>query len=258
MTTTPFVPYSDLKVEVDGHVATVTILRPPHNYFDMDLIAGLVDAFQYLDSVAECRVAILTSEGKSFCAGANFNNPAKKVNPRDLYKYGVHLFRTKKPIIAAVNGAAIGGGLGVAMVADYRVVDANTRFAANFNRLGFTQGFGLSVTLPRAIGHQQAAKLFHTGRRIDGVEAMRIGLGDVFAQPGELMKTARAFADEIAESAPLAVMSTRETLRLGLAEQVDLAVDREASEQERLMPTADFSEGVKAMGERRPPRFIGA
>jgi len=260
MTTTStaaFVPYRDLLVELDGHVGIIRLNRPPHNFFDNDLIHGLVEAFDYLDGIEQCRVVLLTSEGKAFCAGANFNS-ASPVTPRQLYKHAVRLFRTKKPIVAAVNGPAIGGGLGLALIADFRVVDADTRFSANFNRLGFHQGFGMSVTFPRIVGVQQAALLLHTGRRIDGKEAVRIGLGDVLAETGTLLATARALCDEIAMSAPLAVMATRATLRAGLADQIDAMIDHEATEQEGHFETADFKEGVAAMTERRTPNFIGA
>jgi len=255
-TSAAFVPYKDLLLDLDGHVATVRLNRPPHNYFDAALIHGLVDVFEYLDTVEQCRVILLTSEGRAFCAGANFTN-GSDVTPRQIYKHAIRLFKCRKPVVAAINGPAIGGGLGLALVADFRVVDAESRFSANFNRLGFHQGFGMSVTFPRVVGVQTAALLLHTGRRIDGKEALRIGLADAFAEPGQLLATARALCDEIAASAPLAVMSTRATLRAGLFEAIDKMVDHEASEQEWQMQTADFVEGVAAMTERRTPVFTG-
>ena len=98
---------------------------------------------------------------------------------RHLYKEATRLFRARKPVVAAVHGAAVGGGLGLALVADFRVTCAEARFSANFNRLGFHPGFGLTTTLPRLVGPQQAALLFYTGRRIAGDEAVRIGLADL-------------------------------------------------------------------------------
>ncbi|MCY1390063.1 Carnitinyl-CoA dehydratase [compost metagenome] len=169
----------------------------------------------------------------------------------------MRLFRIRKPVITVVEGAAIGGGLGLALFGDFRVTSAKARFSANFNRLGIHQGFGISVTLPRVVGVQMASLLIATGRRIDGVEAVRIGLADVLAEPGEERQAARALAQEIALSAPLAVMSSRETLRMGLADAVDAIIDREASEQEWQIPMADFAEGNRAMAERRDPVFKG-
>ena len=143
------------------------------------------------------------------------------------------------------------------MVADFRVTCAEARFSANFNRLGFHPGFGLTATLPRLVGVQQAALLFYTGRRIPGDEAVRIGLADLLVPQDEVRKAAQALALEIAQSAPLAVLSTRETMRRGLADEIDAATERELVEQDWLRRTEDFSEGVKAMSERRLPDFHG-
>ena len=111
-----------------------------------------------------------------------------------LYQQAVRLFRTKKPVVAAVQGAAVGGGLGLSLVADFRVASPDSRFTANFNRLGFHPGFGLSITLPRVVGPQKAALLFYTGRRIDGNEAHAIGLVDVLVPQDELRAAALSLA----------------------------------------------------------------
>jgi enoyl-CoA hydratase/carnithine racemase len=160
-------------------------------------------------------------------------------------------------VVAAVHGPAIGGGLGLALVADFRVTCVEARFSANFNRLGFHPGFGLSVTLPRLVGVQQASLLFYSGRRIDGQEAHRIGLADVLVAQDRVRTCALELAQEIAGSAPLAVQSTRATLRAGLVEQIRLAVARESMEQQGQFLTDDFREGVAAMAARRPPQFKG-
>ena len=169
----------------------------------------------------------------------------------------VRLFRTRKPIIAAVHGAAVGGGLGLALVADFRVTCQEARFSANFNRLGFHPGFGLTATLPRLVGAQQAALMFYTGRRIPGDEAVRIGLAEVLVPLAEVRSAAQALALEIAQSAPLAVMSTRETVRRGLCDAIEAATERELVEQDWLRRTEDFKEGIKAMADRRLPDFQG-
>ncbi len=131
------------------------------------------------------------------------------------------------------------------------------RFSANFARLGFHHGFGLSVTLPAAVGGQRAAELLYTGRRITGDDAGAIGLVDRVVPLDELTLDAHDFAAEIAGSAPLAVQSIRATLRGDLADRIAAATDHELLEQERLRRTADFREGTSAMSERRPPQFTG-
>ncbi|MEA2771644.1 MAG: hypothetical protein QOD93_4606, partial [Acetobacteraceae bacterium] len=129
------------------------------------------------------------------------------------------------------------------------------RFSTNFTRLGFHPGFGLTATLPRLIGGQNAALLMYTGRRIGGEEALAIGLADYCVALDQVRAKAIEVAGEIAGSAPLAIVGTRETLRRGLAEAVARATEREYEEQDWLRNTADFKEGTKAMGERRPPNF---
>lgn len=146
--------------------------------------------------------------------------------------------------------------MGLAVAADFRVTCAEARFCANFNRLGFHPGFGLSVTLPRLVGAQQAAQLFYTGRRISGEEALRIGLADVLVAADQVREAALDLAAEIAISAPLAVESTRETLRLGLADAVRSANERELAIQRVQFATEDFKEGVAAMAQRRLPSFL--
>ena len=255
--------FGDVSVRLAKQVALVEIHRPPHNHFDAQLIQELADAFESLDSDPECRALILASEGKSFCAGADFNQGAAAAGDEvssstsRLYQHAVRLFSSEKPVVAAIQGAAIGGGLGLALVADFRVVSPDARFAANFVKLGIHPGFGLTHTLPRVIGVQRAALMFYTGRRIAGEEAVAWGLADVLASPDRLRDEAIKLATEIAEAAPLAVQSTRATMRRGLADAVRAQTDHEHSEQSRLFQTEDHQEGVRAVKERRPGRFRG-
>lgn len=256
--------HGDVRVTLgDGFVASVEIRRPPDNYFDTALVADLAAAFEALDTDPRCRAIVLCSEGKNFCAGAKLAGatPAPAgggaAAPRHLYDEAVRLFRTQTPVVAAVQGAAIGGGLGLALMPDFRVAAPEARFAANFARLGIHHGFGLSVTLPELVGRQRAMDLLYTGKRIRAEAALAIGLCDEIAPLSELRAAATARAREIAKSAPLAVRSIRATLRAGLADRIRAATDREQAEQERLFATADFQEGVRAMGERRDPDFRG-
>jgi 2-(1,2-epoxy-1,2-dihydrophenyl)acetyl-CoA isomerase len=175
-----------------------------------------------------------------------------------LYDNAVRMFAARIPVVAAVQGAAIGGGLGVALSADFRVASPESRFAANFARLGFHHGFGLTVTLPLVVGHQAALDMLYTGRRVKGEEAHAIGLADRLVEAERLRDEAHTLAAEIAGSAPLAVRSIRHTMRGYLAGAVRDATQRERTEQERLAVTADFQEGVRAVAERRDPDFRGA
>ena len=169
----------------------------------------------------------------------------------------MRLLEAETPVVAAVQGAAIGGGLGLALSADFRVAAPEARFAANFARLGFHHGFGLTVTLPALVGQQKALDLLYTGRRVKGEEALEIGLCDALVPIEELRDKAREMAAEIAGSAPLAVRSIRRTMRRGLAERVRIATDHELVEQDWLRETNDFREGVRATAERRTPEFTG-
>lgn len=238
-----------------GYVAVVEFSRPPHNYFDAQLIRAIADAYEQLDEDPSCRAIVLCSAGKHFCAGADFAaaNPAGG----DLYEQAVRLFAARTPVVAAVQGAAVGGGVGLALSADLRVASPESRFSANFARLGIHHGFGLSVTLPLVVGHQRAIELLYTGARLRGEEAHAIGLCDRLVPPERLRDQAIAVAAEIASSAPLAIRSIRQTMRGDLAQRVRLATAHEAEEQAKLFGTADFSEGVLATAERREPRFLG-
>ena len=252
---------TDIKVAREGAISRMDISRGPHNFLDRQLLAVLADAFEHADADDDIRVIVLSSEGKNFCAGANFNDgPTQAGQPIDatpFYQEALRLFRCEKPVVAAVQGAAVGAGLGLALAADFRVATAGTRFSANFNRLGIHPGFGLSVTLPRVIGAQRTSRLFYTGGLLDGTEAHALGLADLLVAPDELRQTALQFAADIANSAPLAVVSTRRTLRRGLADAVAAAMEVEVAEQKKQFATHDFEEGVTAAKERRLPVFIG-
>ncbi len=255
----------DLGVSVEDHVATIEIRRPPHNFFDISLITQIADTYEQLDTLADCRTILLCAQGKNFCAGANFGaseagnaqDSSKGALSNMLYRQAVRLFRCSKPVIAAVQGAAIGGGLGLAVSADFRVTSPEGRFSANFTKLGFHPGFGLTVTLPELLGRQRATLLCLSSRRLTGEQALEWGLVDVCVAQDELRATAHALALEIAGCAPLAVLSTRATLRRGLADRVALQTDHELVEQNWLRDTNDWNEGIKATAERREPKFTG-
>jgi enoyl-CoA hydratase/carnithine racemase len=246
----------DITVDVTDHVAVVEIHRAPNNFFDEELLRGLAERMLALGEDRAVRSVVLCSEGKHFCAGAQLGEMTAE-GIRRVYRHAFTLFTARRPIVAAVQGAAVGGGLGLALAADFRVGTPETRFSANFARLGFHQGFGLSVTLPSVVGRQRALELLYTGRAVLGEEALAIGLCDrlVASDPRE---AAFEFAAEIASSAPLSVTAIRAAMRRSLVADVSAALDVEAQAQAELLGTADFREGLDAARTRRTPVFSGA
>ena len=260
-------PFKDIGVEVKNLVATIEVRRPPHNFFDIELIRQIADACEALDKDSSCRAIVLAAQGTAFCAGAKLGDGAdvqdvlvkrsESGQAGHLYLEAVRLYRTRKPMVGAIHGAAVGGGLGLAMVPDMRVTCPEARFCANFTRLGFHPGFGLTHTLPALIGPSKAAMMFYTSRRIPGDEAVKIGLADVLVPQAEVRGAAHKLAAEIAECSPLGVLETRATMRAGLADRVRAATDHELEIQTRLRKTEDFKEGVDAVNERRLAKFVG-
>jgi 2-(1,2-epoxy-1,2-dihydrophenyl)acetyl-CoA isomerase len=248
--------FGNVGVELVGdHVAVVELRRPPNNYFDLALLGSLADALEHL-AAADLRAVVLCADGRHFCAGADLAS-APSAGDRHVYDEALRLFEQPLPVVAAMQGGAIGGGLGLALVADRRVMGETAWCTANFARLGFHHGFALTLTLPRLVGHQSASDLLFTGRRVDAAEAERIGLCDAVVADDTLRDAALEQALTIAASAPLAVASIRTTLRADLVANVRGALAHERAEQERLQTTADWREGVSAAAERRTPRFLG-
>src|ERR1700721_2648570 len=261
----------DIGGEKIGHIGLIEIRRPPLNFFDISLINQIADALEEFDRDIEIRSSVLAAQGKAFCAGANFNDPARqeqearaKAAPASglgpiahLYIQAVRIFRLQKPIVAAVHGAAIGGGLGLAVSADFRVTCPEARFAANFTKLGFHPGFGLTTTLPELVGKNNAELIFYTSRRVTGEEAAKMGLANLCVPQDQVRAEAMKLAAEIAECSPLGLISPRATMRAGLADRVLAATNHELVEQTRLRATDDFKEGVKATAERRVANFKG-
>lgn len=254
-------PQSEIKVSREGRVGVVEIDRAPLNFFDVTLIDTLVQQMQALDADPDCRAIVLAAAGKVFCAGADFGGG---VDPEEgarmaeaLYGNAIRLFEIATPIVAAVQGPAIGGGLGLALTADFRVTSDAARFSANFAVLGMHCGFAISTTLPRVVGQNAAAMMLFTGRRLTGTQAHEIGLADVLVAQGEECRAARELATEIAAAAPIAVQDMRRTLRAGLADVVRSTLAHELAQQRIHMTTADFREGIRAASKRETPAFTG-
>ena len=246
---------------VDGAVGVVELQRPPHNMLTPEQVEDVAVALERFDEDLAVGAVLLCAQGRSFCAGADFSARSGDglggSSTERLYGAAARLVEVGVPVVAAVQGPAIGGGLGLAMTASMRVTCPEARFSANFVKLGIHQGFGLSVTLPEQLGPSLASLVLLSGRRFDGEEATRLGLADVCVPADELRASAMALAAEVASGAPLALRAVNRTLRAGLGERLRAATAHEAAEQARLGATDDAREGMRAVAERRPGRFTG-
>ncbi len=245
-----------IRTETRGHVGIVEMADPPHNFLSVGQVAAVADALEAFAADVNIRAAVLCAEGRSFCAGANFGGGGAG-DSGDLYAGAARLFEIAIPFVAAVQGPAVGGGLGLALTANFRVTCPEARYSANFVKLAIHQGFGLSETLPALVGQQTAAMMLLTGRRIKGDEAVDLGLADMLATLDDVREAAIDFAAEIASGAPLAIRSINATLRDGLADRVRAATKHEAAEQAKLFATEDSKEGVRSVNERREGNFTG-
>jgi enoyl-CoA hydratase len=258
--------------EVTDGVAEITLNRPENrNSMTPDVLAGLADAVARAKADPELRCAIVTGRGKSFCAGADFRSrggaapgggeDSAHVAPHErsynTYAPFLSLLDLEVPTIAAMNGHAIGGGLGLAIVCDLRVASIEGKYGANFVRLGLHPGMANTYILPRLMGVPDAVELLLTGRLVDGAEAVRRGLAHYAVAPDQVLAKARELAREIATAAPLAVRWTKRSIYQGLAWDPKTAARLEGHVQSRTMETEDFREGTKALLEKREPRFRG-
>lgn len=250
----------ELLIEEHGDVAVVRLNRGPTNFFTLTLIEETARA---LHACADqgARALVLASAGRHFSAGADLAADAGTVSRAELaertYRAAVDVCRTPVPVIAAVTGAAVGGGLGLACAADFRVAAPSSAFHANFAAMAFHHGFGLTALLPRLIGDTAALDLLVSARRIRGPEAHRIGLVDRLTDEDSVDAEALAWAQEIAANGPLAVRAIKATMAGHVAERVEAAVARELAEQRRLWETHDSAVGVAASLTRSVPIFLG-
>lgn len=258
--------FKDIHIYRSDFVAIIEIQRPPHNYFDLPLIQDLVEALHAIDIDDSFRAVVIAAQGRSFCAGADLQDPERQREPTKafgtgrtspLYEAGAQLLCNRKPVVGAIHGPAIEGGLGLALIADFRVTCPEAWFSANFARLGLYPGFGLTAMLPDLIGKNRAELMFYTGRRISGNVALEWGLVNACVSLEKVRDEAIALASEIAQAAPLSVQALRFAMRKDLFQRVTTAIETEFSLQRQLSATEDFKEGVRAASERRPANFKG-
>jgi enoyl-CoA hydratase/carnithine racemase len=252
--------------ERDGAVGVITMRRPDNRN---SMTSELLDAFAAASARAradhEARCVIVTGTGRCFSAGADFKSQIQRAGegrrPHErsfaMYEPFLSILDIEVPVIAAMNGHAIGGGFGLALVCDVRIAARDAKYGANFARLGLSPGMAISYLLPRLVGASRAAELLFTGRLLRGEEAEQVGLASRAAPADQVAEVAREMAGEIAANAPIAVRMTKALIRDGLGWQAREAARREAFAQADTVATRDAQEGIAALLEKREPRFSG-
>ncbi|MCK4784762.1 MAG: enoyl-CoA hydratase/isomerase family protein [Desulfobacteraceae bacterium] len=248
-------------VNVQDHVANVTLNRPHSlNALNDGLKYGLIDALQKLDKDESTRAIILTGTGKAFCAGGDIQGFKKRYNDfkaRDgcpeYYSniLGETILNISKPIIAAINGPAIGGGLSIAIACDIRIASENAVFSAAYLLVGATPEIGSSYILPRLIGLGKASELVFTGKKIDSSEAEKIGLVNKVVPEAELKKATYEIAKKIASLSPVAVRLAKKALRHGMESTLAQALDYETHIITYCFGTQEHNEAVTALLNRQ-------
>ena len=255
--------------EVKDHIAEITLNRPENrNSMTEDVFQGLNEAVSQVRADRDLRCVIVTGRGRSFCAGADFKSGVQRggsdgefVMPNErsyaMYQPFLQILDIEVPTIAAMQGHAIGGGLGLAIVCDMRVANVGSKYGANFTRLGLHPGMASSYILPRLIGLPKALELLLTGRLVSGAEAAELGLANYAEEGDAVLAKARELAREVAGAAPIAVRWAKESIYRNVAWNPKDAAAIEAHAQSRTVETEDSREGIKALLEKRTPVFKG-
>ncbi len=261
--------YADLLYEVSDHIATITLNRPDRlNAITGDMLLSISQVFRDADADSDVRAIILTGAGRGFCAGLDLKDVMAGTGiggngaglpPRfDLAGSApMVLHSTDKPVICALNGAAAGYGLDIALGCDMRVASTKGKLAAIPAKRGILPESGGTWLLPRLVGWAKAAELVFMAKVLTADEALEMGLVNTVVEPEQLMTVAREWAAEIAANAPLAVQATKRMMRLGLEETFEANVHHVYLQLLPLFGSKDFQEGVKSFIEKRPAKFEG-
>ncbi|MGH2726993.1 MAG: enoyl-CoA hydratase/isomerase family protein [Actinomycetota bacterium] len=251
----------------DAGVVTLTFNRPDvRNAMTAELSDAFTATVARLRDDASVRVVIVTGAGKAFCAGGDLSwispgpgadIPSIRAKMRSFYPKFLVIRTLDVPTIAAVNGAAIGAGLCLAMACDIRVAAEEAKLSTAFLRLGMHPGMAATYLLTRLVGTARAAELFFTAKTLDGRESEQIGLVNRAVPREALMDEARALAREIAGNAPIPMGMVKRALYLAERSDLETMLEYEGLAQPITMGTADLLEGLSAVKEKRPPRFEG-
>jgi len=254
-------------LERDGGVATLTFNRPDvRNAMTVELTEAFSEAIESVRGDPKVRAVVVTGAGKAFCAGGDLSwiqpgpgadVPAIRAKMRAFYPRFLAIRSLDVPTIAAVNGAAIGAGLCVAMACDLRLAAEDAKLSTAFLRLGMHPGMAATFLLTRLVGTARAAELFFTAKTVDGREAERIGLVNRAVPAGSLADEVRALALQIAANAPIPMGMTKRAIYLAERADLEAMLEYEGLAQPITMATADLLEGLEAAKTKRPPNFEG-
>ncbi|MCM0650774.1 short-chain-enoyl-CoA hydratase [Clostridium swellfunianum] len=255
---------NDIILQKENHLATITINRTKAlNALNTQVLFQLEEVLQDLKKDDNVFVVIVTGAGeKAFVAGADITEMKEfsVFEGRNFSALGNRIFREienlEKPVIAAINGFALGGGCEFALACDIRIASSKAKFGQPEVGLGITPGFGGTQRLARIVGIGAAKELLYTGKMIDAAEAYRIGLVNKVVEPDKLMETAKTLANGIAENAPIAVKLCKAAVNRGMQMDIDTAVMYEADIFSQCFSTQDQKEGMTAFIERRHKNFI--
>jgi enoyl-CoA hydratase/carnithine racemase len=255
--------YSKISLAFQSEAAVITIDNPPANALHPQVSDEILDALASIEGHAEVRGVVITGRGAYFVAGGDIAY-FTELNSRTAEIYALRIQAMQAaiqdyplPVIAAVNGYALGGGCELMMACDIRVADETASFGQPEVKLGLIPGAGGTQNLPRLVPLGQAKRMLFTGQRISAAQALQIGLVDEVVSPGAALQAALGIVREIAQCAPLAVSQAKRAVNLGMRMSAADAHRLEAALFADLFKTADVSEGIRAFAEKRPPRFHG-
>ena len=253
--------------EVDGHIAVITLNRPEaRNAFSPEMIQLWREALEKAQANPSIRVIVVTGKGDTFCSGGDIRDMAEgRLRSWEMKNFlweGVHrivlaLEGTDKPVIAAINGAAMGAGLDMAIMCDLRVCSDRAKLAESYVMMGLAPGDGGAYFLPRLVGIARALELFFTGKILDAKAALDIGLVNRVVPHERLMDETLSFAAEIAAKPPLATRMIKRAVYQALGSDLRSHLDYISSQVALLSETRDHQEAARAFLEKRPPRFTG-
>lgn len=254
-------------VERDGAVVTLTLNRPDvRNAMTPELTEAFTAAVEGVRADRDVRAVVLTGSGKAFCAGGDLSwidpgpgasVPDIRAKMRAFYPRFLSVRSLDVPVIAAVNGAAVGAGLCLAMACDIRIVSEQAKLSTAFTRLGMHPGMAATYLLTRLVGTARSAELLFAAEPIDGREAERIGLANRAVPPDRVLDEARALAARIAGNAPVAIGMVKRAIYLAERADMETMLEYEGLAQPITMASKDVLEGFAALKEKRPPEFKG-